>query len=228
MKRVLVTGAASGIGAACVERLAAAGWEAVPADIRRADGVVPLDVTDEAGWDEVLDRSGPFDALVSCAGIRDRAMLTEMSVDQFERLIRIHVTGGFIGLRGMARRWAADGRAGAAVMIASVNAVLAVPGQAHYVAAKAALAGLTRAAALELAASGSRVNAIAPGITRTPMTADRLSDPEQLAWLMSRVPMKRPAEPSEIATVVGFLLSDAASYVTGVLLPVDGGWTAST
>ena len=228
MKRVLVTGAASGIGAACVERLTVGGWQAVATDVRSFESVVALDVTDEAAWDQVLDTEGPFDALVSCAGIRDSATLTDMSVEQFERLMRIHVTGGFMGLRGLARRWQADGRSGAAVMIASVNSLLAVPGQVHYVAAKSALAGLTRAAALELAADGSRVNAVAPGLTRTPMTADRLNDPEQLSWLMSRVPMKRPAEPGEIASVVEFLLSDAASYVTGVLLPVDGGWTSST
>lgn len=228
MKRVLVTGGASGIGAATVAQLAAAGWDAVPADIQAGDDVVALDITDEAAWDDVLDRAGPFDALVSCAGIRDRAMLTEMTVEQFECLMRIHVTAGFIGLRGMARRWRAEGRIGAAVVISSVNALVAVPGQAHYIAAKSALAGLTRAAAVELAAEGHRVNAIAPGIIRTPMTADRLSDPDETAWLMSRVPMKRPAEPGEIATVVDFLLSDAASYVTGVLLPVDGGWTSST
>lgn len=228
MKRVLVTGGASGIGAAAVAQLAASGWDAVAADVTVGDGLIALDVADEAAWERVLDESGPFDALVSCAGIRDRSMLTEMTTEQFERMMRIHVTAGFIGIRGMARRWRADGRVGSAVIIASVNALVAVPGQIHYIAAKSALAGLTRAAALELAAEGHRVNAIAPGIIRTPMTADRLSDPDQTAWLMSRVPMKRPAEPSEIATVVDFLLSDAASYVTGVLLPVDGGWTSST
>jgi 3-oxoacyl-[acyl-carrier protein] reductase len=225
VKRALVTGGASGIGASTAAHLAETGWDVVAADVQVRDGVLALDVTDEAAWQDVLDRAGPFDALVSCAGIRDRAVLTEMSVEQFERMTRIHVTGGFLGLRGMARQWQAEGRTGAAVLIASVNALLAVPGQAHYIAAKSALAGLTRAAALELAPSGSRVNAIAPGIIRTPMTADRLEDPEQRSWLLQRVPMGRAADPAEVATVAGFLLSDAASYVTGVLLPVDGGWT---
>lgn len=227
MKRVLVTGAASGIGASTAQHLAQTGWEVVGSDVRSGDGLLELDVTDEAAWDRVLDDAGPFDALVACAGIRDRAMLADMTLEQFDRLYRIHVMAGFLGVRGLARRWQASGRTGSAVLISSVNAIVAVPGQAHYVAAKSALAGLTRATAVELAPAGSRVNAIAPGIIRTPMTAERLADPQQAQWLTSRVPMGRPGDPGEIASVAGFLLSDAASYVTGVLLPVDGGWTSN-
>jgi 3-oxoacyl-[acyl-carrier protein] reductase len=95
------------------------------------------------------------------------------------------------------------------------------------VASKAAAAGLVRAAAAELAASGIRVNGIAPGVIRTPMTADRLGDPEQVAWLESRVPAHRVGEADEIAQAAMWLLSDASSYVNGVVLPVDGGWTAT-
>jgi NAD(P)-dependent dehydrogenase (short-subunit alcohol dehydrogenase family) len=223
---VLVTGGGSGIGAEVCRVLAAAGWQVSAADLRPPEGGHELDTTDEAGWERVLDAVGPLDGLVNCAGIRDRAPLEELELASFERMMAVHVSGCFLGTRGVARRWRAEGRSGAVVNISSVTATHAVAGQVHYVTAKGAIAALTRAAAVELGPTGTRVNAIAPGIIRTPMTADRLGDPDQTAWLLSRVPAGRVGEPAEIASAVQFLLSDAASYVNGVLLPVDGGWAA--
>jgi len=226
VRRVLISGGGSGIGETTARYLGERGWEVEVADIQPPEGGHHLDATDEAGWQSVIDQVWPLDALVNCAGIRDRNPLTKMTVDQFDLMLAVHVRGGFIGIREVARRWEAEGRHGAVVSMASVTATHAVSGQPHYVAAKAAVAGLTRAAAVELAPSGTRVNAIAPGIIRTPMTADRFDDPAQLAWLMGRVPMRRNGEPTEIASAISFLLSDEASYITGVTLAVDGGWSA--
>lgn len=227
MPTVLVTGGGSGIGAAVCDYLRANGWEAVAADLTPAADGVLLDTTSETGWDSVLDQWWPIDAIVNCAGFRSRGDITDLDIEEFHRMLDVHVIGSFLGIRGAARRWARDERPGAVVNIASVAATHAVAGQIHYVAAKGAIAAMTRAAAVELAPTGTRVNAIAPGIIRTPMTEDRLSNSEETAWLMGRVPAGRPGEPIEIAAAVAFLISSAASYVNGVLLPVDGGWSAS-
>ncbi|MYB09146.1 MAG: SDR family oxidoreductase [Acidimicrobiia bacterium] len=221
--RVLVTGGASGIGAATGAVLADAGWDVVAADITGADGVVGLNVTDEAAWDQVLDQAGPLAGLVNCAGIRTRGSIVDTSVGEFQHHMQVNVIGTWLGIRGFLRRHQ-PGEAGAIVNVSSVNAEIAVPDQAHYVASKGAVSALTRAAAVEAAPLGVRVNAVAPGPVRTPMTAERLGDPQQAAWLDARVPMGRVAEPAEIAEVISFLLSDKSSYITGEVLFTDGGW----
>lgn len=225
--RVLVTGGGSGIGAATCELLGERGYDVVAADVIPGPGTIALDVTDEAAWDRALDDIGPVVGVVNCAGVRTRAPIVDVEVAEFDRLMAIHARGTFLAVRMPARRWLAAEAPGAVVTIASVVATHAVAGQVHYVASKAAVAGLVRAAAAELAADGIRVNGIAPGVIRTPMTADRLSDPAQTAWLENRVPARRVGEAPEIAEAAAWLLSDASAYVNGVVLPVDGGWTAT-
>jgi NAD(P)-dependent dehydrogenase (short-subunit alcohol dehydrogenase family) len=224
--RVLVTGAASGIGAGTAALLRDQGWDVVGADLKPGEGLVELDAADEQAWDDVLDAAGPLDALVNCAGFRSRSPLVDLEVEEFDRMLAVHVRGTFLGIRGCARRWLRDGRGGAVVAISSVTATHAVAGQPHYVAAKAGIAGLVRAAAVELAPSGIRVNAIAPGVIATPMTADKLGDPAQRRWLIDRVPAGEHGEVADIAAAVAYLISDAARYVNGIVMPVDGGWMA--
>jgi NAD(P)-dependent dehydrogenase (short-subunit alcohol dehydrogenase family) len=174
----------------------------------------------------VLDEVGPLVGLVNCAGIRTRSAIVDTPLDEFERHLRVNVTGTWLGIRSMFRHHQ-ETASSAIVNVASVNAVIAVAGQAHYAASKGAVASLTRAAAIEGAALGIRVNAIAPGPIRTAMTAERLADPAQVEWLEGRVPLGRVGEPEEMAQVIAFLLSDQSSYVTGTVIYADGGWVAN-
>jgi len=229
MARVLVTGAASGIGAACATVLEREGWEVVRADVAvGSTDIVELDVGDEASWSEVMRRIGSLDALATCAGIRSRNLIVDTDLDEWERHLRVNLTGTWLGIRSFFR--ALDGSANrtrSIVTVASINATLAVPGQAHYVASKGGVTALTRAAAVEGAPLGVRVNAVAPGPIDTPMTAERRHDPEQVAWLSSRVPLGRFGEPGEVAELVEFLLGERASYISGEVVYVDGGWAAN-
>jgi len=248
-RTVLVTGAASGIGAACAAVLARQGWDVIATDLNGDTAldvstldvttfdVSTLDVTSESDWDRVVDETftatgRPWDAFVSCAGIRTRGMIVDTSLADWERHVRVNLTGTWLGLRAFLRSVTRDRERGdtsskSAVTIASVNATIAVPGQAHYVASKGGITALTRAAALEGAPLGVRVNGIAPGPIRTPMAAERLNDPDQVTWLTSRVPLGRVGEPHEIAEVVEFLLSARASYVNGEIVYADGGWASN-
>ena len=158
--RVLVTGGASGIGAETCRVLEGEGWDVAAADVVSAEGVVSLDVTDEAAWDRVLEDAGPLTGLVNCAGIRTRSSIVDTDLAAFQRHMQVNVVGTWLGIRGFLRRHQ-PGEAGAIVNVSSVNAEIAVPDQAHYVASKGAVSALTRAAvsspALPVRMAGSLV-----------------------------------------------------------------------
>ena len=238
----LVTGAGSGIGAATAAALAARGDVVVCVDVdpaaarRTAAGLgqaeaVTLDVRDEAGWATVtagvVERHGRLDVAVACAGIQVTAPAHELALDDFERAVGVNLTGVFLTCRAAARAMLAGGHGGKLVLVGSVNSAVALPGQAAYAAAKGGVLLLGRALAVDWAPHGINVNVVGPGVTATAMNAAFLADPAQSQPLLARIPLGRPASPAEIAAVIAFLASDAAGYMTGAYVPVDGGWLAS-
>lgn len=222
----VVTGGASGIGGACAELLRACGVEVHVAD--RA-GPRPLDVTDRAALDglagEVGRRHGGLDVLVNAAGIiTPNLPVDELPVEDFRSTFEVNVLGTLNACQAFGPLLRA--RRGAVVNIASQAALVSLPRQGAYTAAKGAVAALTRSLAIDWAEDGVRVNCVCPGFTRTPMTDAFFEDATFTAAATRRIPLGRILEPAEIAGAIVFLASPLASAMTGVVMPVDGGWTA--
>ena len=211
----LVTGAGGGIGGACADALEAAGMEVARTDL-------PLDVADADAVAGLVARTeqelGPIDVLVNCAGHLTETPIADISDAEWRRMLRVHLGGTWHTCREVAPRMAARGR-GAIVNTSSELALCGAELHAHYCAAKGAVVGLTKSLALELAGRGVRVNAVAPGATDTALLTDTWRTPEYLGSL----PLRRLSTPAEIAASVAFLASDAASYVTGVVLSPNSG-----
>lgn len=231
----VVTGAARGIGEAIAVACRDEGAVVFSIDPgepeTRHAGVHYLvgDVSDAASVAaafEAVDReAGRLDVLVNNAGIQRVALAQRMSHADWYGVLNTHLTGTFLCAAEAIRRMRPR-RKGAIVSIASVAGIVAIPGRGPYSAAKAGIMSLTRTLALENAAANIRVNAVAPGFTKTRLIEQGIKDGSiRSEWQLERVPMKRLAEPSEIADAVLFLASDRASYITGQTLVVDGGWT---
>ncbi len=233
----IVTGGAQGIGEACVRRFAREGAKTVIADLddgrgqalaRELDALyVHCDVGDKAQVDalvaQTLQAHGRIDVLVNNAGIFKAADFLDVTEADFDAVLRVNLKGAFLVGQAVAREMACAGR-GSIVNMSSVNGVLAIPNIASYNVSKGGINQLTRVMALALSDKGIRVNAVAPGTIATELAAKAvLTSEEAKARILSRTPLRRLGEPGEIADAVAYLASDAASYVTGEILVVDGG-----
>ena len=215
-RTVVVTGAASGIGAATAARLRDARARVVGVDAQEgADRV--LDVTDPDGWAALAAGVERVDGLVNAAGVTHRARVGEVDLAGWNRTLAVNVTGPLLGIQAVLGRMPAGGS------IVNVCSLAALTGHytAAYTASKWALRGLSRTASLELGPRGIRVNAVFPGYVETPMTAS--APPAFLDASIAAASLGRPGRPEEVAEVIAFLVSDAASYLTGAEIAVDGG-----
>jgi NAD(P)-dependent dehydrogenase (short-subunit alcohol dehydrogenase family) len=235
-KVAVITGAARGIGEAIAMLLRDGGAtvlsidkiapEAAQPGVTYLEGDVSDSASVAASFAEVDRQAGRVDVLVNNAGIQRVALAERMTPEDWSAVLNTHLTGMFLCASEAIKRMRARREGGAIVSIASAAGIVGIPGRGPYSAAKAGIMGLTRVIAMETALANIRVNAVAPGFTRTKLIEQALKDGSiREDWQLERVPMKRLAEPREIAEAVAFLASDKASYITGQTLVVDGGWT---
>ncbi|WP_022884408.1 3-oxoacyl-ACP reductase FabG [Glaciibacter superstes] len=238
-RTAVITGGAQGLGYAVAEAFVREGANVVLGDLN-AKGVVtaaenlgvgprayglPCDVTKEDNVDELIsaakDRFGSVDVMVNNAGITRDATMRKMTSDEFDQVITVHLKGCWLGTRAASRVMREQDTGGSIINVSSISGKVGMIGQTNYSAAKAGIVGLTKAAAKEVGFARVRVNAIQPGLIRTPMTDGMRED--VMAAKLAEVPMGRAGEPSEVASVVLFLASDMSSYVTGTVLEIAGG-----
>jgi len=240
-KVTIVTGAAQGIGFACAERFAKDGAQVFLADINEEKGeasaqsirdeggeahFIACDVGEKSQVDalvaEVVSRHGRLDVMISNAAILHVADILELEEDDFDRVLRINLKGFFLSGQAAAKQMVKQG-SGAIINMSSIQAVITNPNLLSYAMCKGGVKQLTVSMALALADKGVRVNAIGPGSIATDMVKTLTVDDAVRRTIMSRTPMGRLGEPSEIAAVAAFLASDEASYITGETINADGG-----
>ncbi|UXS34731.1 SDR family oxidoreductase [Agrobacterium tumefaciens] len=223
----VVTGGGTGIGRAVAELLAESGYQVIAlgldrdADLSAAIAFHKVDLTDTKASIAALPQGQPVAGLVNCAGMLRHQQ--EWETDAFEQVMRVNVTAGFAFSAALLDRLQAAG--GAVVNVASMWAIFGSPGAPAYTASKGAVAAMTRSQAVAWAGRGIRVNSIAPGWVETRISENARTDAARAERIGARIPMGRWAKPAEVASVVRFLLSPDAGYVTGAMIPIDGGYS---
>jgi NAD(P)-dependent dehydrogenase (short-subunit alcohol dehydrogenase family) len=236
-RTAVVTGAGSGIGRATARRLANEGATVVGVDLSEpgleetfrdvpSATAICIDLTAPDAT-RAISQLAAADVLVNAAGVLRRHEILEHPREPWELTLDVNLRAPFRLAREFARARLEARRPGVIVNVCSIESFTALPGHAAYTASKTALLSLTRAFALELAAHDIRVVGIAPGVTATAMNAGLRADARRAATLMAGIPMRRFGDPEDQAAAICFLASDEASYITGAVLPVDGGWIAA-
>ena len=227
MKTAIITGGGTGIGLATSRHLIAEGWQVIAGGVDHEedlpDGLrfVPTDVTRPEDLAALMASSERIDALVNCAGIIRQ--MREWEAPEFNRVLDVNLTAAMAAATAAREKLVAS--KGAIVNLASMWSWFGSPRSPAYAASKGGIVALTRSIAVAWGREGVRCNAIAPGWVNTRMGAGAKNDPTREPAITARIPLGRWAEPEEIAEVIGFLLSPAARYVNGALLPVDGGYS---